>query len=59
MGLGLGWLRAVAQRYNYIYNKLELNNSFQKKLKSCGKTLGWGLDGCARWRKATITVIIK
>ena len=34
MGLGLGWLRAVAQGYNYTYNKNELGSNFQIKLKS-------------------------
>ena len=59
MGLGLGWLRAVAQGYNYNYNKMELWNNFQNNLKSLRINLGWGLDGRARWRKVTITVAIK
>ena len=34
IGLGLGWLRAVAQGYNYSYNKITLWNNFQNNLKS-------------------------
>ena len=33
LGLGLGWLRAVAQGYNYNCNKIELGINFQKNLK--------------------------
>ena len=58
-GLGPGWLRAVAQGYNYSCNKMELVINFQKTLQSCLITYGWGLDGCARWRKVTITITIK
>ena len=60
MGLGLGWLRAAAQGYNYTYNNIELGSSFQKHcLNNWGVKWSWGLDGCARWRKFTITVTIK
>ena len=59
IGLGLGWLRAVAQSYNYSYNKIELGSNVQNNLMSWGIKLGWGLDGCARWRKVTITVAEK
>ena len=59
IGLGLGWLRAVAQGYNYIYNKMESGSDFQKNFKSYRIKLGWGLDGCARRRKVTITVAVK
>ena len=59
MGLGLGWLRAVAQGYIYSYIKIELVSNFHKILRSWGVKLGRGLDGCARWRKVTITVAIK
>ena len=58
MELGLGWLRAVAQGYSYSCNKIELGSNFQNKLRSCGVHEGWGLDGCARWRKVTVTVAI-
>ena len=57
--MGLGWLRAVAQGYNYNYNKIELVSNFQNNLKSWAVKLGWGLDGCARWRKLTVTATIK
>ena len=56
IGLGLGWLRAVAQGYNYKCNTIELGSDFQKNCRSCGIKLSWGLDGCARWRKVTITI---
>ena len=36
-----------------------LGSSFQNNLMSWGVNLGYGLDGCARWRKVTITVAIK
>ena len=36
--LGLGWLRAVAQSYNYSYNKIALGSNFQNKLMSFGIT---------------------
>ena len=58
MQLGRGWLRAVAQGYNYSYNKIESGSNFQQNLTSLVITCGWGLDGCARWRKVTITVTI-
>ena len=32
--LGLGWLRAVAQVYNYSYNKIKLGSNVQWNLKS-------------------------
>ena len=56
MGLGLGWLRAVAQAYNFSYIKLELESDLHKNLKSWGIKFGWGMDGCARWCKVTVTV---
>ena len=59
MELVLGWLRAVAQGYNYSYNKIEWWSNLQTNLKSWGVNFGWGLDGCARWRKVTITVAVK
>ena len=34
IGLGLGWPRAVAQDYNYNYNKIESGSNFQNNLKS-------------------------
>ena len=49
----------MAQGHNYSYNKIELKNNFQKNLKSSENNFGWGFDGCARWRKVTITVTIK
>ena len=57
--MGLGWLRAVAQGFNYSYNNIEGWSKFQKNLRSWGVTLGWGLDGCARWRNVFVTVTIK
>ena len=56
MQLGLGWLRAVAPGYNY--DKIEFGK-FQMNLNSFGIKLSWGLDGCARWRKATLTITLK
>ena len=56
--LGLGQLRAVAQCYNYSYNKIEFGNNFQKTSKRWGLTLNWGLGRCARRRKFTITVTV-
>ena len=58
IGLGLGLLRAVAQGYNYSCSKIELARDFQKNLKSWGVTLGWDVDGCARWRKVTVTIAV-
>ena len=43
IGLGLGWLRAVAQGYDYSYTKIELGNSFQNNLKKCGNKIRLGL----------------
>ena len=57
--LGLGWLRAVAQGYNYSYNNIQLGSNFQMNLTSLGIQLDWGLDGCARRRKFTITLTLK
>ena len=57
-GLRLEWLRAVAQGYNYSYNKIESGSNFQNNLMSWGINMGWGLDGCARWRKITVTVAV-
>ena len=59
MLLGLGLLRAVAQGYNYSCNTIELGINFQKNAMSFGIKLSWGLDGCARWCKVTLTVAIK
>ena len=59
MELGLGWLRAVAQGYSCSCSKIELGNNFQRNSNSLEVTLSWGLDGCARWRKVTITVAIQ
>ena len=42
MELGLGWLRAVAQGYNYSYNKMKLGSTFKHNLKSWNITFGWG-----------------
>ena len=61
-GVQWGWLefvRAVAQGYNYNYNEIELGSNFRKNLKSWGVKLCRGLDGCARWRKVTVTVAIQ
>ena len=55
---GLGWLRAVAQGYNYSYNKIILESTFQLNLISFETKLNWGSDGCARWRKVTLTIAI-
>ena len=55
--MGLGWLRAAAQGYNYSCSKICLGFSFQNNLQSLVK-FGWGLDGCARWRKDTVTVAV-
>ena len=59
MWWGLGWLRAVAQGYNYTCNKNKLVSSFENNLRSLVINMGWGLDGCARWRKVTIAVTIQ
>ena len=55
IGLGLGWLRAVAQGYSCSCscNAIDLFSSFQNNLK-CLVKFGWGLAGCARWRKVTV-----
>ena len=47
MGLGLGWLRAVAQGHNYSYNKLELGSNFQNDFQYFWKNNELGL-GCLR-----------
>ena len=39
--------------------KFGLGSSFQNNLMSCVVKWGWSLDGCARWRKVTVTVTIK
>ena len=57
--MGLGRLRAVAQGYNYNYNKIELGSNFQNSLMSCVVKFGWGLDGCPRRRKVTVTVTLQ
>ena len=59
LGLGLGWLRAATQGYNYSYSKIDSGSNFQNNLRSWRVKLGWGLDGGALWRKVTITVAIK
>ena len=44
MGLGLGWLRVVAQGYKYSCSKIELGSNFQNNFKSwseMGLRLGW------------------
>ena len=35
MGLGLGWLRAVAQGDIYSYSKIGLGSNFQNNSNSC------------------------
>ena len=55
---GLGWLRAVAQGYNYSCSKIEFVSNFQRNLKSWEVECSWGLDGCARWRNVVITVTL-
>ena len=44
-GLGLGWLRAVAQGYTYSYNKNELgsivSNDLKELLRKTWLGLGW------------------
>ena len=57
--LQLGWLRAVAQGDNYNYNKIELGSNVQRIANSYTIKLSWGVDGCARSRKVTITVAIQ
>ena len=42
-----------------IKKTIEFENNFHRNLKSSGMKWSWGLDGCARWRKLTITVAIK
>ena len=59
MELGLGCLRAVSQIYKYSCNKVELGINFQINLKSLGINWSWGSDGCAKWRKVTITITIR
>ena len=43
LGLGLGWLREVAQGYSYSYAKIELVRNFQKKFNALGHNIGLGL----------------
>ena len=57
-GVGLGWVRAMAQGYNYSYCESELGSNFQNNLNRLVVKLGWGLDGCALWRDNTVTVAI-
>ena len=57
--LGPGWLRAVAQGESYSYSKIHLGINFQTNSRSWIIKLGWGLDGCARWRKVTVTIAVK
>ena len=57
--MGLGRLRAVAQGYSYSYNNIKLRCTFQNNLMSWGLKWDGVLDGCARWRKVTVTVTIK
>ena len=42
-GLGLGWLRVVAQGYRYSCNKIPLGSICLKKLKSWESNIGLGL----------------
>ena len=56
--LGLGWLRAVAQGYNYSCIRIELGINIQTNLNGLWVKLSWGLDGCARRRKVTVTIAI-
>ena len=48
--MGLGWLRAVAQGYNYNYSKIELGSNFPRDSMSLGIKSNRSVDGCARWR---------
>ena len=41
IGLGLGWLRALAQGYSYSHRTIELASDFQNNLMSWVVTLGW------------------
>ena len=56
--LELGWPRAVAQGINYSCDEIELGITFQRNLTNLGVTLNWGLDGCARLRKVTVTATV-
>ena len=46
------------QGYNNSYNKIALVSNFQNNLISWRGKLGWGLYGCALWRKVTDTVAL-
>ena len=59
MKLVFGWLCAASQGYSYSYRKMKLGSNFQNNLENCSIKFGWGLDGCARCRKVTITVAMK
>ena len=54
-----GWLRSVGDGHSYSCSYVELLSNFQYIFKCCGIKLGWGLVGCARRRKVTITVAVK
>ena len=58
MGLGLGWLRAVAQGYNYNCNSIDLVSKFQNNLRGWWITCVWSLYGLALKRKVTVTIAI-
>ena len=49
----------VAEGYGYSCNNIDLEYNFQNNLKSRTVKFGWGLDGCARLRKVTVTVALK
>ena len=54
------WLVARGgARLQLQYTKIELGSNFQKNLNSRDVKCDWGLDGCARWRKVTVTVAIQ
>ena len=43
MELGLGWLSAVAQGYNFSYNKIELGSNLQRNFQELVTQIGLGL----------------
>ena len=57
--LGLGWLRAVVQCYNYSCSKIEFKSNFQNNWLSLGIQFGWGLGCCERRCTAIVTVAIQ
>ena len=48
-----------SKELNEFENKIGLGRNLQNNLKSSGLNASWGLDGCARWRKVTVTVATK